>query len=219
MDGNSPWGGQNPPSPPSSAQPPQIQQSFGPPQPPPWQQPVAGRPRRRLWLPVGVGLAVLLSSAALVVSLVKGDGASSSSRIPPTAQTKAVPIQVFSDDADRELCRAMGPLMNESNADGNAFQNSGEQNTPERKAAIPKYIDETYDWAGRAQAILNQHSDPPRFLVRNFQRYIDDVLLYAEGLAPDRDSSAYETQIYELSIKDLAGLIGRCSEVNAPWWN
>lgn len=126
---------------------------------------------------------------------------------------------MFVDDADRELCQAMGPLMNESNATGNAFLKSGEQNTPERKAAIPQYIRDTYDWAGRAQEVVNQHADPPRFLVRNFQRYIDDVLLYAEGLAPDRDSSIYETQTYELSIKDLSGLIGRCSDLDAPWWN
>ena len=67
--------------------------------------------------------------------------------------------------------------------------------------------------------MLNKRSEPPRFLTRNFQRYIDDSLLFAEGLSPDRDSSAYENQIYENIIKDLAGLIGRCTEVDVRWWN
>jgi hypothetical protein len=215
MDGNSPWGGQAPLPPPTGAQPPPPS-GFAP--PPQWQpQPTGKAPRRGLFVPIGVGAAVLLAAAALVVSLAGGGGNSSATGETQTATPEQ--IQVFVDGADRELCQAMGSLMNESNAAGNAFQKSGEQNTPERKAATPKYIGDTYDWARRAQDVVNQHADPPRFLSRTFQRYVDDVLLYAEALAPDRDSSAYENQIYELSIQDLAGLIGRCSEVEAPWWN
>jgi hypothetical protein len=220
MTGSTPYppGFGAPPTPPhpSGAQPPQPPGLGSSPQ---WQpQPTSKAPRRGFLVPIGVGAAVLLSAAALVVSLARGGGGSSSA----TDETQAAApkqIQVFVDGADRDLCQAMGPLMNESNAAGNAFQKSGEQNTPERKAATPKYIGDTYDWARRAQEVVNQHADPPRFLSRTFQRYVDDVLLYAEGLAPDRDSSAYENQIYELSIQDLAGLIGRCGELEAPWWN
>jgi hypothetical protein len=215
MDGNAPWGGQTPPPPLSGSQMP-MPPNAGP--PPPWPpHPVGKSSRRSLLVPIGVGVAVLLSAAALVVSLVKGGDSSSAPTETPTA--KSEPPQVFVDSADRSLCQAMGPLMKESNDSGNAFQKSGQQNTPERKAAIPKYVSDTYDWARRAQAILNDHSEPPRFLTRNFQRFIDDAILFAEALSPDRDSSAYENQIYEYSIKDLAGLVGRCSEVDAPWWN
>ncbi len=126
--------------------------------------------------------------------------------------------QVFVDDPDRQLCQAMGALMNEQLDSRKAFIDSGQQNTPERKAAIPKFVSGTYDWAQRAQDVLNQHSDPPRFLTRNYQRFIDDALLYAEQLAPDRDSSIYENQLYEFGTIDLAGLIGRCSEVDVNWW-
>jgi hypothetical protein len=109
--------------------------------------------------------------------------------------------------------------MKQTNSARTDFQNSGLQNSPERKAAIPAFVRQTYDWANRMQKLVNEHSDPPRFLTRNLQRYIDDVLLYAESLAPDRDSSSYENQIYEFGVMDLAGLIGRCAEVDAPWWN
>lgn len=128
------------------------------------------------------------------------------------------PTQVFVDDPDRELCQAMGSLMNEHLDARKAFLDSGQQNSPERKSAIPNFVAATYDWARRAQDTLNQHADPPRFLHRNYQRFIDDAILYAEQLAPDRDSSMYENQLYEFGTIDLAGLIGRCSEVDVKWW-
>jgi hypothetical protein len=186
--------------------------------PPPWpQQPVAKQPRRGVLVPIGVALAVLLSAAALVVSLMKGSGDTSSAPTQtPTAKPDAP--QVFVDDADRGLCQAMGALMNENIDAGNALQDTTQQNSPERKAAIPKFVTDTYDWARRAQDMLNQHSEPPRYLVRNYQRYIDDSLLFAEQLSPDRDASVYENQIYEEGSKDLAGLIGRCTEVGVKWW-
>jgi hypothetical protein len=186
--------------------------------PPPWpQQPVAKHPRRGFLVPIGVALAVLLSAAALVVALMKGSGDTSSA---PTATQSVKPekTQVFVDSADRDLCQAMGPIMNEQLDAMNTLQDTTQQNSPERKAAIPKFVADTYGWARKAQEMLNKYSDPPRFLARNYQQYIDDTLLFAEQLAPDRDASAYENQIYEQTLKDLAGLIGRCSEVDVHWW-
>jgi hypothetical protein len=177
------------------------------------------RERRGIWVPVGVGTAILLSSAALVVSLLSGSGDAST---PPAETQTAKPedAQLFVDGADREFCEAMGPLMRESSDSRNALQRAGEPNTPERKAAIPQFVKDSYDWARRAQDVLNQNSEPPRFLTRNFQKYIDDAIMFAEGLSPTRDSSIYESQLYEFGVMDLAGLIGRCSEVDAPpWWN
>jgi hypothetical protein len=218
MDGNAPWGGQGAPPPPSGPPVPMPPPNAGPPPQPQWSPQAAAKPQRRgLLVPIGVGVAVLLSAAALVISLVKGSGDTQSA--PPSTETfKFEPTQVFVDDADRELCQAMGPLMNENIDANNVLQDTTQQNSPERKAAIPKFVKDTYDWADRAQDMLNKHSEPPRFLVRNYQRYIDDSLLFAEQLAPDRDASVYENQIYEEGLKDLAGLIGRCSEVDVKWW-
>src|ERR1700755_3304074 len=104
MDGNAPWGGQTPP-PPSSPQMPM--QNAGSAPPPPWPpQPVA-QPPRRLLVPIGVAVAVLLSAAALVVSLVKGSGDTSSAPT-QTPTAKAEPTQVFVDDADRDVWQARG---------------------------------------------------------------------------------------------------------------
>jgi hypothetical protein len=165
----------------------------------------------------GVGLAVVFSVAALIVSLMRGGGdASPGPAEPNSANTE--PLVVFADDADRELCKSMGSTMNEQIDAMNTLQDSTQQNTPERKAAIPAFVNGTYEWARKAQDVLNQHSDPPRFLTTIYQRYIHDTLLFAEQLAPDRDASAYENQLYEQTLKDLAGLIGRCSEVDVRWW-
>lgn len=218
MDGNSPWGGQGPSTPPSGAQPP-LPTNVGAPPHPPWPPQPGGAPQRRgLLVPIGVGVAILLAAVALVVALVKGS-TNAPPASTPTQAANSKPAEVFVDDADRALCLAMGPLMSENNDARKAFLESGQQNTPERKAAIPKFVSDAYEWAHRAQEVLNQHSDPPRFLTRNFQQYIDYDLLFAEGLSPDRDSSVYENQIYELGTMQLSGLIGRCSEVDAPWWN
>lgn len=168
-------------------------------------------------MPLGVGAAVFLSAAALVVSLVRGTG--SDSPTAPSATVKQEDSQLFTDGDDREFCDAMGPLMRESSDSRNSLQRSGAPNTPERKGAIPQFVKDSYDWGRRAQELLNEYSDPPRFLTRNFQKYIDDTVLFAEGLSPTRDSSIYESQLYEFGVMDLAGLIGRCSEVDAnPWW-
>lgn len=173
--------------------------------------------RGGIWVALGVGFAILVSAAALLVSLMRGTGVDSAPA--PTATAKPGSSHLFVDGADREFCDAMGPLMRESSDSRNSLQRSGAPNTPERKAAIPQFVTDTYDWGSRAQDLLNQYSDPPRFLTRSFQKYIDDAVTFAEGLSPSRDSSIYESQLYEFGVMDLAGLIGRCSEVNAnPWW-
>lgn len=188
--------------------------------PPPqaaWPPSPVGNSRGRRFLgPLGICLALLISIAALVVSLLR-DGGSSVHTI-ETQIAVPEPTQLFVDGPDRELCEAMGPLMNEHLAARKAFLASGQQNSPERKAAIPEFVEETYEWARRAQETLDQHNEPPRFLPRNYQRFIDDSIMYAEQLSPDRDSSIFENQLYDFGTIDLAGLIGRCSEVDVLWW-
>jgi hypothetical protein len=109
--------------------------------------------------------------------------------------------------------------MRESEDTRNAFQRTGAPGTPERNAAIPSFVSDTHDWANRVQNVLNEHAEPPRYLIRTLQRYIDDALLYAENISPDRPPSKYETQIYDLSIMDYGGPVGRCADLDAGWWN
>ncbi|MGH3677807.1 MAG: hypothetical protein ACRDU5_19150, partial [Mycobacterium sp.] len=87
-----------------------------------------------------------------------------------------------------------------------------------RKAAIPKFVSDTNDWAQRIQEVLNENANPPRYLTRVLQGYIDDTTMFLVTLAPDRDASKYETPIYDLSIMDYAGILGRCADLDAGWW-
>lgn len=185
--------------------------SFGPAYPSPKAS------RAGVWLGA---IACVLASAALVVGVI---GLATDDPVSPQASSgpenkSPEPMGVFDDGADRELCSAMGPLMRESIDRANALQTQTQQNTLERKAAIPKYVEETYDWSNRMQALLNDGAGPPRFLTQNLQDFIYHNLLFAEQLSPERDASVYENQIYEYTLKDLAGLIGRCSEVGVRWW-
>ncbi|MGH3675795.1 MAG: hypothetical protein ACRDU5_08685 [Mycobacterium sp.] len=161
---------------------------------------------------------VVLAASALVVALMNG-GSEGSTAPSPTPVSNPEPAQGLVDDADHALCVAIGPLMIESQDTRKSFQAVGPQNSPERKAAIPKFESDTNDWARRIQEVLNDNADPPRYLTRVLQRYIDDMTIYVVTLSPVRDSSTYETPIYDLTIMDFAGIMGRCLDVNAPWWN
>jgi len=162
-------------------------------------------------------LAVLFSLIALVAAFVKGGG---ETRTSAESTPQAVePAQMLVDDADRDLCLAIGSLMKESEDLKNGFLTSGPQNSDERKAAIPKFVENTQDWARRAQQVLNEHEEPRRHLTRVLERYIDDSVVYAHDLAPDRDSSKYENPIYDLGVMDYAGVLGRCAALRAGWWN
>lgn len=215
MDGNSPWGGFA--AAPGGGQSP-IPMNPGPPPPSAWPMPPGRTGQRRgFLLPLGVGVAILLAAAALVVALVKG-GSEASSSPGPTQDAEPERAQVLLNDADRELCLAIGPLMRETQETRNTFQAVGLQNSPERLAAIPRFVESMNDWAQRIQKVLNDHAEPPRYLTRVLQRYIDDTEIYVVTLAPDRDSSKYETPIYDLTIMDFSGLIGRCGDLDAGWW-
>jgi hypothetical protein len=166
-------------------------------------------------VPIGVSFSILLAAAALVVSVLRVD----SDRTTTTStETEATEPQGFDDDADRELCVAIGPLMKESEDLRNRLVDSGPQNSPERMAAIPKFQSDTYDWQRRAQQVLNDHAEPPRYLERVVQRYIDDSVNHAEILAPNRESSKYEIPLYDLGLMDYSGVLGRCFDLDAPWW-
>ncbi len=213
MEGNPPWGGQGASPPRGGAQPPV------PTNPAPQWPHQAGeiQQRRGILVPVGVIVAVLLAAAALAVALI--DNGNGSSTPPPTLEPTADAVHLLDDAADRSLCLAIGPLMRESEDTRNAFQRTGAPGSPERNTALPKFVRDTHDWADRVQEVLNDHAKPPRYLVRTLQRYIDDALLYAENISADRPPSKYETQIYDLSIMDYGGPVGRCADLDAGWWD
>jgi hypothetical protein len=216
MDGNSPYPLGYGASPPGHGSP---QPPGGPryiPQPPADFRPSAPSARSRTGLLAsGVALAVLLGIAALVLSII---GISRSPQpSPPPAAPQAEPARVFVDDADTALCRAIGPLMKESDQTKRAFTDSGPAGSPERAAAIPKFKADTLDWANRIQDVLNDHSDPPRYLTRTVQKYIDGMLLYTENIYEDRQPDAFDKATWDSAIVAYGGPLGTCQKLGAMW--
>ncbi len=99
----------------------------------------------------------------------------------------------------------------------NAFLATGEPDSPERKSAIPKFKNETLDWANQLQSILNEHAEPPRYLTRTLQHYIDGMLLYSEGMYPDRAPDAYDNDAYDSAAIAYGGPLATCYKVGVRW--
>ncbi|RDH75739.1 hypothetical protein DVS77_25030 [Mycolicibacterium moriokaense] len=163
----------------------------------------------------GVALAVLLGVAALVLSII---GLTSRPEpTPPPATSKAEPQELFVDDADKALCEAIAPLMREASDRTNAFLRTGAPESPERLDAIAKFKVETLDWADRIQKILNEHADPPRYLTRTLQQYIDGLLLYSENMYKERGPDPFDNTTYDSAIVALGGPLGTCYKVGIKW--
>ena len=168
------------------------------------------RPSR---LPVALAtLAVLLAGAALVVSLVREPKAPAP---PPPAppQSQTVDQEIFNDEADRPLCEAIAPLMRENDDQTRAFSQH-KAGTPEQISALVDYRKFMEDWAPRAQAVVNEHADPPRYLTRMLQRFIDDMLLYV-GLKTVSDEVGVNT--WKLSLTDYNGPASVCERLGEFW--
>lgn len=175
--------------------------------------PYAPPPRRGSRLAVSLAtLAVLLGAAALVVSLVREPAAPASS--PPTTTTATAPAQqVFVEEADRSLCEAIAPLMKENDEKTREFSQF-KAGSPEQSDALPGYRNFTEAWAARIQSVLHEQSDPPRYLTRTLQRFIDDMLLYVNS---DSVSDEVGVNTWKLSLSDYGGPASVCRKLGVNW--
>lgn len=189
---------------------------YPPQQPPAGPSPTTARaPNKSGLLASGIALAALLAIAALalsIIAVVRGPEPS-----PPEEAPQAEPQEIFVEDADKALCKVIGPLMREESDRANAFLATGDPNSPGRKAAIPRFKAETLDWADRIQSILNEHADPPRYLTRTLQQYIDGMLLYSENMYPEKEPDAYDTTTYDSAAVAYGGPLGTCNKVGIRW--
>src|SRR6202171_6312220 len=147
--------------------------------------PPPGGHRRGVLVSAGVVIAIMLAIAALVVgvvALVHQPAAPPTAAPPPTTATQSALVNT--EAADRALCQDIAPLMKEGDERANAFVNLGHHGTPQRDAGIPQFVTDTRNWADRVQQFLDQHADPPRYLTRTLQRYIDDLRLYVASIRP-----------------------------------
>src|ERR1700722_11152389 len=153
----------------------------GPPAPPPGPPPSEWRyppppTRRGKGLPIAVAAAIMLATAALVVGLIDLTRPSQTSAPAASSATPAATPTTGQDTAaaNHELCTAIAPLMSESDQIGKTWVGFGPAGTPQRDAALPKFISDTQVWITRIQPILDQHRDASPFFQRSLQRFIDD---------------------------------------------
>jgi hypothetical protein len=186
--------------------------------PPPTAFVSGGGRRRGVGIAIALGIvAVLVAVAALVVALTRGG--ESSAPASPTAQpsTSSTAAAADTSAADKALCEAIAPLMKESSGQKNAFTDLGPDGSPQRDAGLQSFRDETQDWVTRAQAALDEHADPPRFLTRTLQRYMDDMRMLSSNLRPGPMTNSNAAG-WSDSVFALAGPIEVCGKLGVPLW-
>jgi hypothetical protein len=164
--------------------------------------------RRPSRMAVGVALAILLALAALVIALV-------SPKSQPAPTTSAANPQA-TGAADKSLCQAIGPLMKENDDRSNAFLATGQPGSPQRDAALGKFVSDTQDWARRTQQVLDAHANPPRFTTRALQRYIDDMQLFVASVRPG-PGTQYDEAAWTDSIVAYGGPLAACQQLGIGW--
>ena len=186
------------------------------------EQPLPFQPPRG---PRGFGLWVLAVVAAVcsvaalvlgVLALSKVSQISAAAPVAPatTGMTAAAP-HLFDDAADRSLCQVLPDLMRERNSADAAYQ-ALPVGSAERSAAIPAYKSGVQDWAGRMEAVLAAHAQPDRYLTRTLQRYLDDTLLYAQNIYPNK-SDPFDKVTWDTGAVDYGGALGRCNQLGIGW--
>ncbi len=61
------------------------------------------------------------------------------------------------------------------------------------------------------------HSEPPRYLTRTLQDYVDGVLLYSENLYNDRGPDPFDNDAYDSAIVYVGGPLAACYKLGVGW--
>ena len=189
---------------------------YGPPAPPPELQrpPRPGRLRTAL-AAAGIILAVVLAASALVVALTTRSS-SSNTAAPSAGNPAASSNPASTEQADRALCTAIAPLMVEQNKVSNDWFRLGEPGSTARDAGLPKFIDDTENWVGRAEAVLAEHPGVQPRLERTMNRYVDDLWLFVNNIAPG-PSEDYDKAAWIDSMIAYGGPQTICDVLGAGW--
>lgn len=182
--------------------------------------PPQGPDRGKLAMWIAMGICGVVTVGALVLSgiaLNKASQAEATAGASTTVTAAPKSAQLFVDEADRALCKAIPDLMRERDDADQKYQALPPAGSPERSAAIPGYKSEMEDWAKRTQEVLNQHSSPSRYLTRTLQRYIDDKLLYSQNIYPNRLADPFDKVTWDTGVVSYGGALGRCSQLGLRW--
>lgn len=189
---------------------------YGPPAPPPVLQPPRPGRLRTALAASGIILAVVLAASALVVALTTRSSSNSNSAAPPAGDPAASSSPASTEQADRALCTAIGPLMTDYNKVSNEWLGAGAPGSPGRDSALPKFKTDTESFVGRAEAALVQHPGvQPRF-ERTLQRYLDDLWLLVNNIEPGPEKS-YDGAAWTDSLIAYGGPQSICDSLGAGW--
>lgn len=106
--------------------------------------------------------------------------------------------------------------MKENDDRSNAFLATGQAGSPERDAALPKFVSDTQAWAHHTQEVLDAHANPPRFMTRALQRYIDDMQLFVASVRPG-PGTQYDEAAWTDSIVAYGGPLSTCQALGIGW--
>ena len=202
----------------SAAQPPVSAGLEGYPRPPftppfPPRRP-PGRLRTTL-ASAGILLAVVLAAAALIISLTKESSAPADSS---SVANSATEFQAPADTAetDRGLCIAIAPLLKEYNKTAKAWFSLGEPGTPARDDALPKFTSDTEAFVHEAEAVMARHPGVQPRLERTMLRYLDDLWLLVNNIAPGQPED-YDKAAWVDATIAYGGPQTICDDLGAGW--
>jgi hypothetical protein len=130
-----------------------------------------------------VAAAIVLAATALVVGvialvvgvivLVRPAPSAPSAPPPVAAPASSSAHPTGTTEANRAFCTDIAPLMTESDKTAQAFSHPA-KNSPEWKAGVPAFVNDTKTWVVRMQPVIDSHGDADPFLLRSMQRFVDD---------------------------------------------
>jgi hypothetical protein len=165
-----------------------------------------------------VGVAIVLSAAALVVGVVALVRPAPSAPPPAAASASSAAHPAGTTEANRAFCTDIAPLMTESNKTAQAFSHVG-KDSPDWKAAAEHYIPATKEWVARMQPVIDSHGDADPFLLRSMQRFVDnqrDLVADLEG-AGGPTWLPYDQTNWNDSLSALSGPISDCWDLGVKW--
>ena len=170
---------------------------------------------RGVLIGVGIVAAVALSGTALALSLTRSEPEGPSQSAAATPASTPGPV---GGPADRELCEAIAPLVQENTNTVNTFAGLGERGTSERDAGIAGFQASIRDWVSRIEPVLEGHPSASAYLTRNFQWYIDSNRIYASQLKPGRGNPADEAAWNDASVALGAGTEVSGNKLEVAGW-
>ena len=178
----------------------------------PWpaQPPVAQAQRRGVLLTTGIaGLALAMATGAMVVALTRHPDP-----IGVTSSTSASATDTSA--ANKALCTAISPAMADSEKITNTYIRLGTPGSPERDAALPKFVSDTKEWVERAQNAIDSHPDAGGYLRRSLQQYTDQSQTLALSLTPG-PLKPYTEQLYQSTSAVYDGPVAICQNLGVKW--